>query len=1049
MPSLLHCLMVTMAEDRSYRVATSSIGAMRGLITSLPHAVLQDHLPQIVVGLAGHIGGSGCVNLKIETVQAAKALMQIMKPNSVVEVLLSSDCIGAKSSKMRENSLLFLIYATLTFPSTEFHWDQMAGPVAAAVADPRRRVRQAALDALSVIAQFATPSLLDEAVKVVADRQPNLLIRTAYLAGVQARLARRQLPTTSPDGLILYVPQIPSARKGGFSGTPIGSDVEWVLAGSGSVSSGSARSRGQLIAAQRLDPRATLSPKGDNSSVAPVKKGNPWTDRKEVVASGVGAQQLAPIDPEKSQVNIGFPQLPRLKAMKRFLIVDEQRPRFGVSSWTSDLDASQNGISSSQGTFRPLYLRFQSPPDIDNLNNDSVEKGSFSLLPNRLSESTVSSRGSQGVGREKLSQTWPPPSSGCHSPQIPNTSSKRGRRILEPLNTTSPHDGSPHRGVSPARRVSPAHRGTSPTPSAILPMPRGMSPLPVGVNSGVRHKIPPLSPRKKKDWVADSGFGITANGKNDRVVDSTSVKKNRRRKHSTNKGKEIVAIQHNSSPPDEDQAKLSSNFKGEAADDCTIPQKPVLARQGVRHDLSPAGMFPENGSKIPSGLFTPPAEPFLPPVDPSTPQLSRIKTSPVPQEQDDLEFKSFDETDEAGREDSPSHAASSTVSAMDALEAEERALKFQLLKEQEQLESVTVSPVPIVSAPPTIESPVITTEVIELDTNSRGGVLPLHNLQFSPPILSHEESAEDVNNEHQVPQATYSTGSVIDLHLNVEDNFQNETVAPIKQTRRIKHQVGPKIPATTLRGTQFRDRTRTQQNSGLFPDTLHPVDKPKEALQQCFMYLDNSEWEVTLQGLKLLMRLMRHHPETIHTQLHSVIVAVGKQVRNLRSQVARAACQASGELFLSQKRALETDLDELVSSLLHRTADTNRFLRADSNAALDKMIEVISPSRAVAVITGKGISHQNAIVRTASARLLVSLVSKIGVDKVMSHSGDMRDKILIAGSNLLTEGSLDTRCFAKQLFRMLSTHPTFSPVLSEVIPSHILRNISKTLQSLK
>lgn len=126
---------------------------------------------------------------------------------------------------MRENSLLFLIYATLTFPSTEFHWDQMAGPVAAAVADPRRRVRQAALDALSVIAQFATPSLLDEAVKVVADRQPNLLIRTAYLAGVQARLARRQLPTTSPDGLILYVPQIPSARKGGkggFSGTPIG-----------------------------------------------------------------------------------------------------------------------------------------------------------------------------------------------------------------------------------------------------------------------------------------------------------------------------------------------------------------------------------------------------------------------------------------------------------------------------------------------------------------------------------------------------------------------------------------------------------------------------------------------------------------------------------------------------------------------------------------------------------------------------------------------------------------------------------------------------------
>jgi hypothetical protein len=126
---------------------------------------------------------------------------------------------------MRENSLLFLIYATLTFPSTEFNWDQMSARVAVAVADPRRRVRQAALDALSVIAQFATPSLLDEAVNVVADRQPNLSTRIAYLAAVQARLARRKLPTTSPDGLILYVLQISSARmggKGGFCSSPIG-----------------------------------------------------------------------------------------------------------------------------------------------------------------------------------------------------------------------------------------------------------------------------------------------------------------------------------------------------------------------------------------------------------------------------------------------------------------------------------------------------------------------------------------------------------------------------------------------------------------------------------------------------------------------------------------------------------------------------------------------------------------------------------------------------------------------------------------------------------
>jgi hypothetical protein len=103
LPSILHCLLVTMAEDRNHRVATTSIGAVRGLIASLPHPVLQDHLPQIVVGLARHIGSSGSVNLKIETVQVAKELMRVTKPNPVVQVLLTSDCIGAKSSKVKES----------------------------------------------------------------------------------------------------------------------------------------------------------------------------------------------------------------------------------------------------------------------------------------------------------------------------------------------------------------------------------------------------------------------------------------------------------------------------------------------------------------------------------------------------------------------------------------------------------------------------------------------------------------------------------------------------------------------------------------------------------------------------------------------------------------------------------------------------------------------------------------------------------------------------------------------------------------------------------
>ncbi|PSN45932.1 hypothetical protein C0J52_20203 [Blattella germanica] len=374
-----------------------------------------------------------------------------------------------------------------------------------------------------------------------------------------------------------------------------------------------------------------------------------------------------------------------------------------------------------------------------------------------------------------------------------------------------------------------------------------------------------------------------------------------------------------------------------SVDDFTIPQKPMLARQGVRHDVSQ-----ENSSKLSNGLFTPPAEPFLPPVDPPSPPLSKMQISPPPP-QDELEFKSLDENDVPAQEDPPPNS------------------------EQEQIEPSTVSRGSVSSAHGGIESPVTTTEVIELDSSIRGSVPSLKSQTPTNDILSREESAETVAMEQRTPQGIYTTGSIIDLRLDVEDPLQNSiSVAPTRQTRHPKRgTLVHKNSGRTLRGAQVRDNSRSQPNTALFPDTLRP------------------------------------------------------------------------------------DADELASPLLHRTADTNRFLRADSNAALDKMIEVLSPPKAVSVIVGKGISHQNAIVRTASARLLVNLVTRVGVEKVMTHPGDMRDKILVTGSNLLTEGSLDTRCFAKQLFRLLSTYPTFNSTMAEVVPSHILRNISKTLQSLR
>jgi len=91
--------------------------------------------------------------------------------------------------------------------------------------------------------------------------------------------------------------------------------------------------------------------------------------------------------------------------------------------------------------------------------------------------------------------------------------------------------------------------------------------------------------------------------------------------------------------------------------------------------------------------------------------------------------------------------------------------------------------------------------VIELDTISRGSFQSLHNFQNSSSLVTHAESAEGMSNIRQAPQATYSTGSIIDLRLNIEDSLENSmTVAPIRHTRHVKRLVGSKIAASTQKG---------------------------------------------------------------------------------------------------------------------------------------------------------------------------------------------------------------------------------------------------------
>ncbi|KAF4529086.1 hypothetical protein B566_EDAN018201 [Ephemera danica] len=243
-------------------------------------------------------------------------------------------------------------------------------------------------------------------------------------------------------------------------------------------------------------------------------------------------------------------------------------------------------------------------------------------------------------------------------------------------------------------------------------------------------------------------------------------------------------------------------------------------------------------------------------------------------------------------------------------------------------------------------------------------------------------------------------------------------------------------------------------------DIEGPLRRPQEALGQCQLQMGGQDWEGVMTGLKTLRRLTKHHPEVVAASLHSIIMDVTRHVHNLRSQVSRTACSVAGELAVALHRRLDNELEELVAPLLHRSADTNRFLREDCGKALDRIMEHTLPSRSIPAIISQGASHKNKIVRATTARLLAEIVMRLGPDKILGAASpgagsaggitrEVRGRLLKTVAALLTEGSLETRTHAKKTFEVLMVHDAFESCLEQSVQPSLMRSIQKTMLTLR
>ena len=77
--------------------------------------------------------------------------------------------------------------------------------------------------------------------------------------------------------------------------------------------------------------------------------------------------------------------------------------------------------------------------------------------------------------------------------------------------------------------------------------------------------------------------------------------------------------------------------------------------------------------------------------------------------------------------------------------------------------------------------------------------------------------------------------------------------------------------------------------------------------------------------------------------------------------------------------------------MLIKIADTNRFIRADSTAALESMTENLTIHKAVSLLHYYGARHKNIPAKTFTARVLGNIVKSISGDKFIEMAIESRD----------------------------------------------------------
>ncbi|XP_034100508.2 uncharacterized protein LOC117565499 isoform X1 [Drosophila albomicans] len=972
LPCLDSLLRTLLSSERNLKVSELKREVLVNLISRLPLDNLEERTHQILSGLCrqGNVGAN----------RVCKALMQHLPAGTIVAKLTAPEYLHAKSSKFRDHALQMSIFALMTFPGTCFDISSLSEQVTYAALNRKRRVRQAALEVLAVLADISSA---EQVLEIVADIAAGVESGTVLLTAVKTRLSRPQLPVITSDGAVLYI--FHKMEQMGISNT--GADIDWITQGDGSASPNSMKRRHMSNKKRVLQERTDV----DNKTGASFKT---------------------------------YENLHRHSFHSPPEALDMSRP--------NDFSQKKNyGTSVIQGNFmeRRLVTQAYSESSIDGRSSDSTTTTCSSGSGSGSGSFIQLTPCNAGLNRRLVRQNSRFPVMRQHTDFI-NNFMRNGQRTTYPYSFEDSNYPKVHcashkiEKQQPTRKPPTLHQQANNQKNWITTNNESQENAKVNEtikknsNIGLEVAIQDVPTSKSMIMVEPENKISTAPSTSSLMLETESV-------NVTNHNVDGSPLSIKSTSYSQKSTASAKSYSCHSED-----SRQPIEQSATRNDLESINLEQQFGDLVVND------------VEDETDSLSQEPVLKRNESVNSLHSKT--ESIKTQLEDAtPQMSRAQSIKSLAIEEEIESTNSFVVVEElQHELES------------PAVESPVVKMQKKLIDNHG------------TPSRASSSRKSANAHDERTIHSRSISLDSLygarpvskqdsLDTSLCTTDNSSHtgSQLENIHLPAKVQHTPLKQKSKTSyfLRGQRrispVKQAIKMSQTE-LFPPNMTRFEKPRDALIKTFDQLDSSNWEINMTGLKSIVRLIRYHSDFLDSHMHMTCIQLTRSVRNLRSQVARASCQAATELFTLKCKSLEVECDDLVCALLHRTADTNRFLRADATRALESMVDHLQPPKVLTILTTKGAQHQNALVRTTTAKLLFRLVERLGSDRIYAMARESRDKFFMVGANLLLEGSLETRSYAKSLFRALSEHASYQRIILEVIPPRTYRNVEKTLRSI-